>query len=153
MSSRMRKPETVMLNITRGDWLLVKKHLTAGEEQDMYASMIGQNGSVAPVKVGTSTMIAYLMDWSITDADDKPIVIREKPEAFVLSALRALDADDYKEIQRAIDDHVAAMDAEREKEKNVRDGALGLSPGSPSASDSVGATTGLTNLTPMSIAS
>jgi len=154
MSSRMRKPETTRLQISRGDWLLVKKYLTAGEEHEMYSAMIAPGGGmVAPVLVQPSRIAAYLLDWSITDADDKPVVIRDQPRDVLLSALSALDPPDFKEIYQSVIAHQEAMDAAREQEKNVRDGGPVSSLISPSANGSSGDTNGLTNSPLMSIAS
>jgi hypothetical protein len=155
MSSRMRRPETVTLHITRGDWLIVKKHLTAGEQRQMFKRMLtAKDGTaVEPISVGLSKMVAYLVDWSITDADDKPVVIRDQSEDAIAAVLDNLDIDSFREIRQAIEAHDEAMDAAREAEKNGQDGGSISSPISPSAATSGGATNGLTNSTPMSITS
>jgi hypothetical protein len=147
MSSRMRRPETVTLHITRGDWLLVKKHLTAGEQRQIFRRMLHGGNSIDSVNVGVSKMIGYLLDWSITDADDRPVVIRDQPEDVVATALDNLDVDSFREILTAIENHEEAMDAEREREKNDRDGVKTSSPLSPSASSSGGDTTTSKTLT------
>ena len=36
MSIRLRPPETITIEISRGDWIRIKKHLTAGEQLDMF---------------------------------------------------------------------------------------------------------------------
>jgi hypothetical protein len=155
MSSRMRRPETVTLHITRGDWLLVKKHLTAGEQRQMFKRMLtAKDGTaVEPISVGLSKMVAYLLDWSITDADDKPVVIRDQPDEVIASALDNLDVDSFREIRQAIEAHDEAMDAAREAEKNDQAGESTSSPISSSASEPGGDTNGSMNLTQMSIAS
>lgn len=125
MSSRMRRPETVKLEISRGDWLLVKKHLTAGEQRAIFRRMMkdGITGdTIDSVRVGWSKMVGYLLDWSITDADDKPVVIREQPEEVIGAALDALDIDSFAEILKAVETHEAAMAEERASEKNAAAG-------------------------------
>lgn len=126
MSSRIRRPETVRLEISRGDWLIVKKHLTAGETRRVYRNMVrrGVDGKdeVDPVKVGSSRMSIYLVDWSITDADDQPVVIRGQSDDMIASVLDMLDMDSFAEIRDAIDQHDTAMAIEREEEKKRRDG-------------------------------
>jgi hypothetical protein len=142
VSSRIRRPETLTLHISRGDWLLVKKHLTAGESRQVLSRMmtLGATGpNIDPVLVGLSKMATYLLDWSITDADDKPIAIRDQPYETVTAALDALDYDSYLEIKDAIEAHEEAMTALREQEKKHRDGAHISSATSPSADVLVGA--------------
>jgi len=40
MGTRYRKQEEMRLQLAEGDWLLVRKHLTAGEERDAHARVI-----------------------------------------------------------------------------------------------------------------
>jgi hypothetical protein len=51
---------------------------------------------------------AYLLDWSFTDADGRPIVIAEQPPAIVKAALDTIDSDAYMEVQKAIQQHQKA---------------------------------------------
>jgi len=76
--------------------------------------------------------VGYLIDWSITDADEKPIRIRDQPYAFVAAALRNQTPESLREILEAIQAHDAAMTAERDHEKKDRAGATGPSPTSTS---------------------
>lgn len=120
MSRRMRRPETARLELSQGDWVLVKKHLTAGETRGMFAGMMRADGeSIERTKVGLSKILAYLLDWSFEDFDGKPIVIRDQPENVVTSALNGIESDAYSEVLRAIEAHEEAMEQEREAEKNV----------------------------------
>jgi hypothetical protein len=121
MSVRMRRPETVRLEISQGDWLLVKKHLTAGEQRAIFRRMMrdGITGDrIDSVRVGWSKMIGYLLDWSIQDADGKPVAIAGKSDEEIGAALDALDVDSFKEILHAIEEHEAdtnkAMEAEKQ---------------------------------------
>lgn len=119
MSSRMRRPETVKIDITRGDWLLVKKYLTAGEQRAMFAGMLRSDSNMVDgSKVGLSRIVEYLLDWSITDADDRPVVIRDQSREAVEAALNALDADSFTEILNAIDAHIEQVEKELSAEKN-----------------------------------
>lgn len=133
MSRRMRKPETTRLEISQNDWLLVKTHLTAGEMRGVMAGMIrhGVTGDQIDLsKVGLSKVVGYLLDWSIEDADGKPVVIRDQPTPVVEAALDALEPESFAEIRHAIERHEAAMEQVR---KNDRDGATVSSATSPSA--------------------
>jgi len=133
MSSRMRRPETVRLEISRGDWLIVKKHLTAGESRGMLGNMLRlgarlSDTAVDPTKVGLSRIVAYLLDWSITDADDKPVVIREQPFDVVAAAVDNLEPEAFAEILAVIEAHETAMEEERQKNPHGESAPSAISP-------------------------
>src|SRR4030095_5429881 len=95
MGSRYRKQEEVRLELSGGDWLLVRKHLTAGEEREAHARVIkagtfthGSKPELDPEQLGIAQAVSYLLDWSITDADDQPIRIRDQAYGFVAAALK-----------------------------------------------------------------
>lgn len=154
MSSRMRRPDTALLNISRGDWLLVRKHLTAGEHRAMCRSWmkpgVTNSDQIDPINVGWGKIVAYLLDWSFTDADDKPIVIRDKSPKEIGAAIDNLPPDDFKEVLDAIEAHDDAMQAERAAEKNAQAGESASSPISSLPNTLGGATTTLTTSTLMS---
>ena len=140
MGTRYRRQEEMRLELSEGDWLLVRKHLTAGEERDAQARVIkagtfkaGEKPDLDLEHLGIAQAVSYLLDWSITDADDKPIRIRDQPYAFVAAALRNQTPESLREILDAIQAHDAAMTAEREHEKKVSTGANAPSPTSTSA--------------------
>jgi hypothetical protein len=122
-----------MLQLPTGDWLLVKKHLTYGDQQRIFARMWHQDaGSVPKIDTllaggSTSQIIEYLLDWSITDADGKPIKLQdskgEPDPGKIRKALEDLDGEDVKIIADAIGAHDQAMQKEREAEKNGQAGA------------------------------
>lgn len=130
MSSRVRKPETHRIEISRGDWILIRKRLNFGETRRMLGRMVSvERGGIAPESVGVSKAAAYLLDWSITDSNDQPIVIDDMPIEHIVAALDSIDADCAQEIIEAIEAHMAAMEAARVAEKNVvPSGAHELSP-------------------------
>jgi hypothetical protein len=125
----------VKLEISRGDWLLVKKHLTAGEQRQIYTGMMRETSSgtpgIDPMKVGISKLVGYLLDWSFTDADDKPMPIRDQPPETVAAYLDLLDIEDFAELVRVVDTHEDAMRAARDQEKNG-DGSTASDPTLPS---------------------
>jgi hypothetical protein len=126
VSRRTRRPDTQRLEISRGDWLLVKKHVTAGDQRGMFRRMMreGMTGDrIDSVRVGWAKCIAYLLDWSFLDADDKPIVIADQSEDAIGAALDALDPEDFAEVLKAIETHENAMEAERAAEKNAAAGS------------------------------
>lgn len=139
MGSRYRKQEDQRLELSDGDWLLVRKHLTAGEERDAQAKVIktgsfrsGERPELDLEHLGIAQAVSYLIDWSITDADDKPIRIRDQSYAFVAAALRNQTPESLREILEAIQAHDTAMTAAREQEKKRRAGESEPSPTSTS---------------------
>jgi len=140
MGSRYRKPEEHRITLSDGDWLLVRKHLTAGDEREAYARLLkagsiapGAQPQIDPEHLGIAQVAAYLLDWSITDADDQPIRVRDQPYEFIAAALKDQTPDSLKEIIAAIQDHETAMTAAREAEKKTRAGATAPDPTSTSA--------------------
>ena len=140
MGSRYRRQEEVRLDISEGDWLLVRKHLTAGEEREAHARVIkagsfrqGEKPELDLEQLGIAQAVSYLLDWSITDADDKPIRIRDQSYAFVSAALKNQTPESLREILEAIQAHDAAMLDARDQEKKLPAGASGSSPISTSA--------------------
>lgn len=132
---RMVVPETVRLSISDGDWLEVKKRLTHGERQRMFAMLSGRieaNGRVLPnlEMVAIATSVAYLVDWSLVDIKGKPIAI--ETDAQRVAALNSFDDETVREIQRAIEAHAAAMDEDADAKKPTTDGAHESGATSPS---------------------
>lgn len=146
MASRMRKPETDTLHISNGDWLLVKKHLTAGEQREIIKRTVKPmhagdvNPEFDPVEADLAYVLTYLLDWSLTDLDGQRMVIARQSPAVVTAALDNLPFDDYAEITSAIQAHDARMSLARAAEKNGQDGASKSSAISPSQSILAGAT-------------
>lgn len=149
MSTRVVRPETARLTISRGEWLLVKKRLNHGEQQDAFAyrytsDVLGTRINLR--RTGMEFVLAYLIDWNLTGLDDKPLVIAGRPIEDVEAALMAIDPESFQEIKTAIDQHVEAMAAAREQEKNARDGGKDESAISPSPSAVAGLSSGFETL-------
>ena len=134
MSIRVRRPATDRLELTDGDYLIVKQDLNAGEYRDLMrasAKPVTITGTGAapsfeidPVAAGLAMVVAYLLDWSFTDADGRKIPIADQPAAVVKAALDHIDSDAYMEVQKAIQDHQSARAAALAEEKKTRRGAL-----------------------------
>jgi hypothetical protein len=130
MGIRARKPEDTMLTLPGGDWLVVKKHLTYGDQQQIYRRLwtpLDDGRSVVDhaMRYGEiAIVIQYLLDWSIADGAGTPIKIQtptgEPDTAKIRSALELLDVEDVKTIETAVIAHHSAMEKLREAEKNVR---------------------------------
>lgn len=149
MGSRIVGPDTTKLDLSDGDWILIKRRLNAGEQRAylarVYQSRANGTVTVDPLQIGLSLCLAYLLDWSLTGLDGKPLLIRDQSMEIKASILDSLDPDTFGEIRQAIDDHAARMQAERDSEKNGRDGETASSTISPSRVGVIGGTSGLLN--------
>lgn len=146
MGSRVRRPELDVLPIAGGDTITVKRFLTAGEFRtlmraatkpvrlDMATASAGHDVmlEIDPTESGVATVLAYLIDWTFTDFDGRPLVIRDQPAAVVRGLLDAIDAQSYKDVQRAIQAHDQTMRAYVAAEKKTTAGATTPDPTSPS---------------------
>lgn len=115
------KPETVRLPLTGGDWLEVKKRLTAGEYRDRLAREYKQDEVSGRLSMdirqsGIALIVAYVVDWSFQDD-------RQQSVPFSEDALKAVDIDTFRELLQAVEAHDAADEAARSEEKNARAGA------------------------------
>jgi len=158
MPSRFVRPGTRRLSLSDGDWILVRTRLSAGDNREMLKRFYVTDRAGSCPKCRTeletirrldtfestvATVLAYLVDWSITDDDTGEIVnIRDEPVDVVRATLDALDPDTFVEIRQAIDAHVDAMDAERAEEKKRRAGATTSNATSPSPDAVTGVTSG-----------
>lgn len=155
--SRFVRPEVVRVPLkSNGDWIEIKRRLNTGEYRSRIArSSLAVDGQlqVNRLQLGMSTVTAYLLDWSLTDDDGKPVVIQGLDPDAMSRVLDRLQPEDFGEILEAIEQHESQIDAERGAEKNGQDGANKLPAISPSPSDAAGATSGLPSSTQMSTAS
>ena len=127
---RFVQPRVVRLALSEGDWIDVRAELTAGEERDMYAALRKSlNGTTATVAdfslLNRGRLVAYLLAWSLTDADGTPVPVSE-------GALDQLTGHDFADMTAVLDAHIEALREARETEKNSRDGATVSAPISPS---------------------
>jgi len=144
MASRVVAPATVKIDLSGGDWILIKKQLNHGEQSDMFARLYvaGFDGQLRanPLAVGMAQVTAYLLDWNLLALDEKtPLVIRDQPLATVESILRSMSPEDFAEIAIAIQKHIAAMEEERQALKNPTGGVIGSPATSPSPVAAAGA--------------
>jgi hypothetical protein len=128
MSIRVRRPATVRLELTRGDFLIVKQDLTAGEARELMraAAKPGPVLELDPIAAGVALVVAYLLDWSFTDADGRPLTIADQPTAVVRAALDHIDSESFLEVQQAISQHQAAMAALVAEQKKTPAGSITL---------------------------
>jgi hypothetical protein len=125
------------LELSGGDYLIVKQDLTAGEYRDLMRaatrpitvaataspSAAAPTMELDPIAAGMATVLAYLLDWSFQDADGEKLVILDQPPAMVRAALDNIESDAYMEVQRAIQAHQERRAAVLADEKKTRNGA------------------------------
>ena len=144
--SRVVRPETKRLVISKGDWLLVKRRLNTGEKRRYFAAIYHDNAggrlTVAPLQTGVALVVAYLLDWSLVDEAGAVIPILDTDDATKLAAIDALDYDSFLEIKRAIEAHEEAQDADAAAKKTIPDGSLTSEATSPSLVGAAGAMSG-----------
>lgn len=154
MSIRVRRPATTRLALSQGDFLIVKNDLTAGEYRDLMRAstkpitvdllsassrLLASGGGAAPATLeldpmaaGVGLVLAYLVDWSFTDADGRPLAIADQPANVVRAALDTIDSESYMEVQQAIQAHQAAQQLARAEEKKTPSPTTGIDAHSPS---------------------
>ena len=129
---RFVQPEIVRLELSDGDWVDVKKRLTVGEERTAYQAIIGEVNQKTGWRrpnvemVGIAEMVAYIVRWSFRDVNDSPVAV-------TVDAIKQMDSESFNEIEKALETHVAAVEAEVAAAKNVQDGKTATAATSPSA--------------------
>jgi hypothetical protein len=117
---RFVQPETVRLSLSDGEFVDIKKELNAGEQRRVFAGLVkhmgaGETIELAPEQVGLTKLLAYLIGWSLVDANEKPVPVNE-------GAINALDSETYAELVAAIDAHEEAVEKARAMRKNAQNG-------------------------------
>lgn len=120
-------PSTVRIELSDGDWIEVKRELTAGELKAMRSSsftyMQGTASDNADVandvklgvdwrKLGLAKVLAYVVDWNAKDAQGRPV-------PFSREAVESLSLTDFERLENAI----AAHEKAQAEEKNAKAGA------------------------------
>lgn len=150
-------PDTIKLDLIEGQWVLVKQRLNAGEQRSMFRRLYvaGVDGTlrVNPDTVATSFVLAYLVDWSLTDATGHKVEILQQPRDVVEAAVDALDPDKFKILKTAIEAHDEHTRQARDAEKKTRNGATTFPTISPLPVGSGGGMSGSAISTPTSIKS
>lgn len=119
--NRFVVPNVVRLPLSDGDWIEVKERLTVGEARRATQSFVGSitsEGARTPntAELGLGQVLAYLVDWSFRDANDKPVSVS-------FDAIKALDIEAFREIDDALDAHITRVDAEDAKKKTTTPGS------------------------------
>lgn len=126
-----------------GHYVDVKKQLNAGEAHRVFTRQlrpqgIGESSLVDLDSVYTSKLVAYIVGWSLTDPQDKPVPFSE-------AALDNLDEVTFLEIRAAVEHHDESVEAARTHRKNNQGGGNESSAALPSVSSTeAGAMSGST---------
>ena len=123
-------PDVVRIDLEHGQWIDVKRELTYGETEDMYASMRKQFGPneiplLDPPRIGRARMSAYIVAWSFADANGKPVPVGD-------SAFADLRPSVAREIREALEQHEEDIQRTQDVEKKDLDGVNVSGPTSPS---------------------
>lgn len=118
---RFVPPEVVRLELSDGDWLDVKKRLTAGETRRVFTRLVktytaGDKINLDPELVGKTKILEYVIGWSFVDRSGIVVPFSE-------SAIDSLDEDTYREIGEAIEQHEDGQTKAREHDTKNSNGA------------------------------
>jgi hypothetical protein len=109
MSHDFVTPGIERLPLSDGKYIDVKHELTAGERRHVYGRMyktarVGEGTELDHDKVGLTKIVAYLIGWSLTDKDGKPVTYSpDLPESVRDDLINNLTTRRYVEISEAID--------------------------------------------------
>jgi hypothetical protein len=120
----MLVPETTRLDLTDGAWVVIKKRLTAGESHKIYDRVnpiVHDDGRLdySRVRLREETLIEYLLDWSLTTPEGKPVVIADQSPDLIRDVLGRLDPESYQELQDAVEAHIARVRQELDAQKKM----------------------------------
>lgn len=114
MSDDFTDPEPFRLVLSDGSkYVDIKKRLTHGETEDMYARISPYGVGVNRREVRTAKISAYILGWNLTRKGAPIPMSQELPEQERIDTLRGLDPDRATEIHKAIEAHEEAEAAAR----------------------------------------
>jgi Fe-S-cluster formation regulator IscX/YfhJ len=126
MSCPLVQPETIRLTLPSGDYIDVKKELTAGEQRRVFTDMLktdsyrtGESPQLDPDKVGFTRLLQYIVGWSYTDFSGQPLPITD-------TVLRQLRQADLRDLMTAVDDHAIQQELELDGIRKNQQSATGL---------------------------
>jgi hypothetical protein len=127
--NRPARSETVRLPIRDGDWIEVKYELCVGDTRGPIARVLREEDFQSYRVLNAK---AWLVDWSLRDAQDRPLPLTE-------AALNSLTIETFNELYDAIDAHHKATQEEVAKTGDPSSPA-GATRSSPAAPDSPSST-------------
>ena len=107
---RVAMPTVVRLPLSDGDFIDVKKRLSAGEYFEMLQAQANRDGF--------AKLLTYIVGWSLCGPNNAPLPYSpDLSEAERRTTLRGLEDDTWSELIAAVTAHEAKEDAEREAKK------------------------------------
>lgn len=107
---RVALPIVVRLPLSDGDYIDVKKRLSAGEYFEMLRAQVDRDGF--------TKLLTYIVSWSLCGPNNQPIPYGlDIPAADRRTTLLGLEDDTWSELIAAVTAHEAKEDAEREAKK------------------------------------
>ena len=110
--SRFASGAAMRLELSEGDWVLVRQELTYGQQRRLAASGLtgidpavteGQRLRVDLAAYDLERLVLWVMDWSFRDDDGEPVVVSRE-------AIEALHPDTARELNEALDRHIEAQE-------------------------------------------
>jgi hypothetical protein len=108
----------VRLELSGGDWALVRQELTYGQQRRLAnAGLSGLPPGLSDAGQGPALkvdwaefelerLVTWLLDWSFTDADGDHVTVSRE-------AVEALHPDTAQELNEALDRHIGALEAKK----------------------------------------
>jgi len=131
-------PRETTLPLTNGRSVTVWAELNHGQYIAMLSRMYTESKDGAlkrdVLKTTDATVIAYLIDWTLTDPQGARIPVRGLPPDDVQDALNNLRQATALEVKRAIEAHHASVEAAGEALKKTDSTDASSGPPSPSVS-------------------
>jgi len=115
---RFASGAAVRLELSDGDWVLVRAELTYGQQRRLtFAGLTGVPSALADQGQGqrltmdmatyhVERLCTYLMDWSFVDGDGQSVHVSRE-------AIERLHPDTANEIDEALDAHLASLEAKK----------------------------------------
>jgi len=119
---RLVPPDTVKLELSDGDYLIVKKRLTFGDSRRLMQAARDETKDV--MKAGIVLLAVYLVDWSLVDFAGQALPIRDATETELEATLAQFEPAAVREILDAVTTHDDAARAAADAEKKTRSTAI-----------------------------
>jgi hypothetical protein len=127
-------PRTKDLRLSGGRTITIREELNHGEHNAMRARMYRERADgqtfVDPLKVSDAIIVAFLVDWNLTDPGGRRIELRGLAPDDVQAVLNNLKPSRVAEIKEAIEAHADAMqraDDELKKTEPIGEPSLAIS--------------------------
>lgn len=119
--NRFTVAEPHRIHLSEDEWIDVKKDLSNGDSKKLEAAGLDKPVSVdgkiiRPIdweRYEIERAAIFLIDWNLRDGNNKEIPIKRKDGSIDPAALRALNPEDFDEINTAIMEYTLARSAEK----------------------------------------